>query len=153
VVDDPAGIVLVGDLGAGDPTGTERDPNAASGTTSGGPAGSGSGAAATITAGFADPAIPEIGALGIVLVTLSSLAMTLVRRQRMRRRLAGRIAERLASIVAVPGTARPVAVAASAGRPGSSSVTTGQGLAISLAGLEPPTGSGRAGDERTGADR
>jgi hypothetical protein len=151
VVDDPAGIVLVGDLGAGDPTGTEPDPTAMSGSTAGGPTGSGSGTAATVTAGLADPGLPEIGALGIVLVSLASLAVTLLRRQRMRRRLAGRIADRLAAIVAGPGSAQSAVATASAGRPAASPATAGPGLANALARPEPPTRTGRHDDQRTEA--
>jgi hypothetical protein len=152
-VDDPAGIVRVGDLGAGDPTGTEPDPSAMSGSTAGRPTGSGSATAATVTAGLADPALPEIGALGIVLVSLVSLAVTLLRRQRTRRRLAGRIADRLAAIVAGPGSAQLAVATASAGRPAASPETAGRGLANALAGPEPPTRSGRLDDQRTEAER
>jgi hypothetical protein len=41
--------------------------------------------------------------MGLVLISLASLAVTILRRQRMRRRLAARIAERLNALVARPG--------------------------------------------------
>ena len=153
VVDDPAGIVLVGDLRAGDPTASETDQNPASASTAGGLIDSRPGPAATVSSGLADPAIPEIGALGIALVTAASLAMTLLRRQRMRRRLAARISERLAAIVAVPERAAPAAAPALAGPPGSSAATAALGRSMALARPEPPIGLGRPGDARTGSDR
>jgi hypothetical protein len=153
VVDDPAGIVLVGDLGAGDSTGTEPDPVAVSASTAGGPTGSGSATSATGSAGLADPALPEIGALGIVLVSLASLGVTLLRRQRMRRRLARRIADRLAAIVAGSGSAQPVAAMAFAGRPAASPATVRRSLVNTLAGPEPLTRTGRLDDDQTATER
>jgi hypothetical protein len=117
VVDDPAGILLVGDLGAPDPSaaGTIADPSGPSGSV-GSALGASTGAQSSLTAGLGDPAIPELGAMGLVLVSLASLAVTLLRRQRMRRRLAARIAERLAALVAAPGSVgRGVTVAVTAG--------------------------------------
>jgi hypothetical protein len=112
-VDDPAGITLVGDLGAIDPSDTPPPPSDAVAASSSNTSGlaAGGGAATRITAGLADPAVPEVGALGLVLVSLASLAVTLLRRQRTRRRLAARITDRLSAIVAGPGSGATLAVA------------------------------------------
>ena len=101
-VDDPAGIVLVGDLGAttAPPPKPRPETRAIRRRLEGGSGpGSATGPAPRIAAGFADPAIPEIGIAGIVLVSLASLVVTLLRRERMRRRLSARIADRLAALV------------------------------------------------------
>jgi outer membrane biosynthesis protein TonB len=105
-VDDPAGIVLVGDLGAADPTaaGSNGDAGASGSVGAGALTGaSAPGGPSARSAGLGDPAIPELGAMGLILVSLASLAVTILRRQRMRRRLAARIAERLNAFVARPG--------------------------------------------------
>ena len=59
-----------------------------------------------LAATVSDPIAPEVGIAGIVLVALASLAVTLLRRQRCRRRLAARIAARLDALVGA--TAGPV---------------------------------------------
>jgi len=117
-VEDPAGVVLVGDLGAVEPTSSSDRGSAIDSSVSvlAGAAASTPGSRSAVAAGFADSAVPEIGALSLVLISVASLAVTLLRRQRMRRRLAARIAERLAALVAGPGPVpAPVAVAAVAG--------------------------------------
>jgi hypothetical protein len=124
-VEDPAGVVLVGDLGAVDPT-SPGDTGSAIGPSAPVPAGAAAsipGARSALAAGFTDSAIPEIGALGLVLISIASLAVTLLRRQRMRRRLAARIAGRLASLVAGPGSVpAPAAAMAAAGSTAGSEV-------------------------------
>jgi hypothetical protein len=112
-VEDPAGIVLVGDLGAVEPTASGDNASAIDppASVAAGAAASTPGARSALAAGFTESAVPEIGALGLVLISIASLAVTLLRRQRMRRRLAARIAERLAALVAGPGPV-PVPVAA-----------------------------------------
>jgi len=108
VVEDPAGITLVGDLGVDDASSAVPDDASSPvpAASSAGVDGAGQGARYTSSgAGLGDPAIPEIGALGILLLALASLAVTVLRRQRMRRRLAARIADRLAAIAAPSQTA------------------------------------------------
>jgi hypothetical protein len=98
-VDDPAAIVLAGDLGDGLPADADTtDP--AGGTTE--PDASTAPSAAPIALGgtLTDAALPEMSALGIVLVSIASLAVTVLRRRRMQRRLAARIGARLAAIAA-----------------------------------------------------
>jgi len=101
VIDDPAGIALVGDLGVGDP-GPGDAPSAGTGPASGSPAagsaGAATGPATAVAAGLGDPAVPEVGALGLMMIGLASLVVTLLRRRRTRGRLAARIAARLAAI-------------------------------------------------------
>jgi len=136
-VDDPAGIVLVGDLGAPDSSaaGAIADPSDPSDSAA--PGGAATGSPPSFTAGLGDPAIPELGAMGLVLVSLASLAVTILRRQRMRRRLAARIAERLAALVAGPGpVGREVAVAVAAG-PTAPSATGLTGGPVGVAGPDP----------------
>ena len=58
--------------------------------------------AGSVTAGAGDPFVPEVGAAGLALISLASLVVTVLRRQRMRRRLATRIAQRLAAITPDP---------------------------------------------------
>ena len=117
VVDDPAGIVLVGDLGVDDPSAGPSDDLGSGPSDSASGAGPGvvSGPSSRVAAGLGDPAIPEIGIAGIVLVSLASLAVTMLRRQRMRRRFAARIADRLAALVASPGSAAAMAAAVGPG--------------------------------------
>jgi hypothetical protein len=117
VVDDPAGIVLVGNLGVDDPSAGPSDDGGSgpSDSASGAGPGVGSGPSSRVAAGLGDPAIPEIGIVGIVLVSLASLAVTMLRRQRMRRRFAARIADRLAALVASPGSAAAMAAAVGPG--------------------------------------
>jgi hypothetical protein len=99
-VEDPGGIALVGGLGQ-DPS--DRPAASADGSPPGSPVtgtgAAGAGEPSATAAGVGGLGVPEIGALGLVLMGLASLAVTLVRRQRMRRRLAARIADRLAALV------------------------------------------------------
>jgi hypothetical protein len=114
VVDDPAAVILVGDLGAqgGDGSGSTGQPgDSASGSVSASPrAGAGS-----LTAGVGDRPMPEVGAVGLVLISLASLLVTVIRRQRIRRRFAARIAARLAAIG--PAAAPSVATSPTAAGP------------------------------------
>ncbi|HET7031402.1 MAG TPA: OB-fold nucleic acid binding domain-containing protein [Candidatus Limnocylindrales bacterium] len=102
VVEDPAAIVLAGDLGGDEASATTL------GTTgpASGPPDPSDGPVA-LGAGFVAPGGPEISALGMVLIGVASLAVTLLRRRRTRQRLAARIASRLASI---GPSAKPVPV-------------------------------------------
>jgi hypothetical protein len=98
VVDDPAGLVRVGD-----PT-----LDATAGGTSAAPlSGSDPGKAERVgrlAGGLLGPASLEAaGLLGIVLVSIASVAVTLLRRQRARRLLAVRVAARLASLSPTQG--------------------------------------------------
>ncbi len=101
VVDDPAGLVRVGD-----PT---LDPTATA------PVGEQSGLLESVVpgqdgrlaGGLLGPDAPgAAGVVGIMLVSAASLAVTLLRRQRARRRLAARIAARVASLAATQGPER-----------------------------------------------
>jgi hypothetical protein len=94
---DPAGIIRVGDPIGETPSSAPSD-------------GSGSSIG---TAAFDDPAshragglldtsLPDIGIAGILLAGLASLAVTLLRRHRMRRQLAARVARRLSGLVTPP---------------------------------------------------
>jgi hypothetical protein len=69
----------------------------------------------SLSAGLGGIAVPELGALGIVLIGVASLAVTLLRRHRMRRRLATRIADRLAAFVAGSSPVQPALAPAAAG--------------------------------------
>jgi hypothetical protein len=96
VVTDPAAVTLVGDLGGDDPSvGPSGD---VAGSTAPGAATAGSAAPHALSAGLTTDVVPELGAVGFVLVSLASLAVTLLRRQRTRRRFAARIAERLSAL-------------------------------------------------------
>ena len=117
-IEDPAGVVLVGDLGAVDPaaSGENGSPIDPSASVLAGAAIPTSGTPSSLAAGFGDSAVAEIGALGLILISVASLAVTLLRRQRLRRRLAARIAERLAALGARPGpVAGPVPATVTAG--------------------------------------
>lgn len=141
-VDDPAGIALVGDLGAtgsGDPSGSP-DP-LESATVEPVPG-------ATVSAGLGDPSIPEVGAAGLVLIALASLAVTILRRERMRRRMAGRIAGRLAAIVS-HGSIAPLAVATVGGPSGplvGASQAAGSPGPVAVAAAVPDRAVARSGD-------
>ena len=52
-----------------------------------------------MAATVSDPVSPEVGIAGIVLVAFASLGVTVLRRQRTRRRLTDRIAARLDALV------------------------------------------------------
>jgi hypothetical protein len=96
-VEDPAGIVLVGDPVAAEsaaaPGGGSSGPDV--GTIATGPGGR--------AAAMADPLVPEIGIVGILLVGAASFAVTALRRQRSRRLLTARIAARLDGLVRPAG--------------------------------------------------
>jgi hypothetical protein len=115
-VDDPAGIALVGGLGPDDPPASTRpDPAAAGSPTLVGEGTTDPGAGSAVAAGLAGLAVPELGAMGLILIAVTSLAVTLLRRQRMRRRLAARIAGRLATYVGGAGASPTGVLATSAG--------------------------------------
>jgi hypothetical protein len=101
-VTDPAGIVRVGDPVGETPSDAPSDgPSSAVGT-----AGLDD-ATAHRAGGLLDASLPDLGIAGILLAGLASLAVTLVRRHRMRRQLAARVARRLSNLVAPPpGTGR-----------------------------------------------
>ena len=93
-VEDPAGIVLVGDpVAAESPAGALATGSDGPGASTIAPGPNGRAAA------MADPLVPELGALGILLVGAASLAVTALRRQRSRRLLRARIAARLDGLV------------------------------------------------------
>jgi hypothetical protein len=101
VVDDPAGLVRVGDPTldgtASAPLGAPTDPleSAAAGQVG------------RLAGGLLGPDAPgAAGVVGIMLVSAASLAVTVLRRQRARRRLAARIAARVASLAAMQGPER-----------------------------------------------
>ncbi len=99
VVEDPAAIALVGGLASpdGDPTATPA-ASAGAAAESPGPEASDRSSAA-LAAGLGEPAIPNFGIIGLVFVSLTSLLVTLLRRQRTRRRFAARVAARLEAVV------------------------------------------------------
>ena len=96
-VADPAGIIRVGDPVAETPSIAPSD--AAAGPS---PASAGEDVAMHRASGLLDPSLPDLGVAGILLIGLASLAVTLLRRHRMRRQLAARVARRLAGFVAAP---------------------------------------------------
>ncbi len=100
-VDDPAGIIRVGD-----PVADGQAAAAAVTASDAGPSASpdpGPPLAATVS----DPVAPEVGIVGIVLVALASLAVTVLRRQRTRRRISDRITARLEALVGPGATQLP----------------------------------------------
>jgi hypothetical protein len=100
--DDPAAIVLAGDLGgAGSGTDVQAFASAAA------PQGIASPHPIALGGALTDAVLPEVSAVGIVLLSIASLAVTLLRRRRTRRRLGARIAARLAAIAASPGPSEP----------------------------------------------
>jgi hypothetical protein len=101
VVSDPAGIVRVGDpIGEAPSSAPIVEPSIAIEPIVG------EDPATHRASGLLDTNLPDIGIAGILLAGLASLAVTLLRRHRMRRRLAARVARRLSAIVsAPPGTA------------------------------------------------
>jgi hypothetical protein len=93
VVDDPGAVVLVGGLGTG--AGAEDEAGGLA------PAGSGIPAADradSVSAGLGEPVAPPLGILGIVLISVASLGVTVLRRHRVQRRFEARIAQRLSAI-------------------------------------------------------
>ncbi|HEY8799857.1 MAG TPA: hypothetical protein VIM20_04605, partial [Candidatus Limnocylindrales bacterium] len=101
-VTDPAGIIRVGD-----PVG-ETPSAAPSGGLPGASGVPGVDEAVTHRAsGLLDASLPDIGIAGVLLAALASLAVTLLRRHRMRRQLAARVARRLSALVATPPDAGP----------------------------------------------
>jgi hypothetical protein len=101
VVDDPAGLVRVGD-----PT---LDPTAA-GVAAEHPSAREPGVqepAGRLAGGLLGPDSPgTVGLLGIVLVSIASVVVSVLRRQRARRLMAARLAARLASVTAMHGPPR-----------------------------------------------
>jgi hypothetical protein len=104
IVEDPAAVLRAGDP-VPDPS-TGLDPASSPAVGGGDPATTGS-----QTADLVDPAVPEVGAAGIALIGLASLAVTLLRRRRSRRRLAATVAARLD---ALDGARRPALATAEA---------------------------------------
>ncbi len=110
VVDAPAGIVRAGDLGAPDAS-PDGDGGILIGAAAGSPFDRESAPpsppavprAAGLT-GFPDPTIAGVGWL--VLASIASVAMTLLRRRQLQRRLASRVLERLAALAAPPERVR-----------------------------------------------
>jgi outer membrane biosynthesis protein TonB len=96
-VTDPAGIIRVGDLGGELPSAAPSDGRSGDGGTGGA-----DDPAAHRASGLLDASLPDIGIAGILLAGLGSLAVTLLRRHRMRRQLAARIARRLSTVVGPP---------------------------------------------------
>jgi hypothetical protein len=96
-VTDSAGIIRVGDLGGESPSTTPSSAPSGDGETPGA-----DDAATHRASGLLDASLPDLGIAGIVLVALASLAATLLRRHRMRRQLAARIARRLSTVTATP---------------------------------------------------
>ncbi len=101
VVDDPAGLVRVGD-----PT-LDATASAPVGEPSPLPESPLPGQVGRLAGGLLGPDAPgAAGVVGIMLISAASLAVTLLRRQRARRRLAARIAARVASLAATQGPER-----------------------------------------------
>ncbi|MBA2382610.1 MAG: hypothetical protein H0V73_10920, partial [Chloroflexi bacterium] len=115
VVDDPAAVTLVGDLGAGepDPNGAVVDPSSSPDPSAGAET---TDSSTNLVAGLGDPVLPRVGATGLVVIALASFGVSWLRRQRTRRRFATRIAARLAAIaspatLAVAAASAPMALA------------------------------------------
>jgi hypothetical protein len=101
VVDDPAGLVRVGDPTLDQLAAAPLD-GSASVAESPGP-----GQASRLAGGLLGPDAPgAVGVVGIMLISAASLAVTVLRRQRARRRMAARVAARLASVTASQGLER-----------------------------------------------
>jgi hypothetical protein len=116
-VSDPGLVVLAGDLDGTDPAPGDSDQApAADGSGSADP--SSNDAPLALGAGLPGPDLPGLGALGIALISLASLAVTLVRRRRLQRRLAVRIAARLATLGPPPERSRSAAAGPPAPEPG-----------------------------------
>jgi hypothetical protein len=126
IVEDPAAVLRAGDP-VPDPS-TGLDPASSPAFGSGDPA-----AIESQTAGLVDPAVPEVGAAGIALIGLASLAVTLLRRRRSRRLLAATVAARLDALV---GARRPALATAEA--------TAAAAPALPLTSATPPDPARRA---------
>jgi hypothetical protein len=97
VVDDPAGLVRVGDPTLDQAVAGTATPLASA-------AADDAAAAGRLAGGLLGPATPEAaGLLGVVLISIASVAVTVLRRQRARRLLATRVAARLAKVTATQG--------------------------------------------------
>jgi hypothetical protein len=96
-VSDPAGIVRVGDPVGDAPSSAPSDapPVAIEPVAADDPS-------THRASGLLVATLPDVGIAGILLAGLGSLAVTLLRRHRMRRRLAARVARRLSAIVSAP---------------------------------------------------
>jgi hypothetical protein len=110
-VDDPGGIVLAGDLGGPDPAADQATAAAASD-----PAACADPGGVTLGGALSGPALPEVSAIGLILISIASLAVSVLRRRRMQRRLAARIATRLAAITPGPDGAGPTRTRTAHGR-------------------------------------
>ncbi len=120
IVTDPAGVALAGDPIAPDPTGgPDTSPAAASDAGANGD---------TTSAGLGDLPGLDAGLAGlgtVVLVTVASLAVTVLRRRHLQGRLATRMASRLATFVGgQAGSEGPAAAAPGTGRGGPPSSRT-----------------------------
>jgi hypothetical protein len=121
-VEDPAAIHLIGDPTAGTPPAAsafDTMPSAVAAT-------------AAHAAALGDSAVPQVGAAGLVLIGIASLAVTLLRRRRLRQRFTSRLSARLDELVGAAGNRTPGgaafgAPALAASRP--SAVTGPTGLA------------------------
>jgi len=103
VVDDPGGLIETGD-----PVPDAASPSPAEGAGIGGLAASNGPAAGSRLAGLGSTLPIEPGAIGLgslALISAASLAVTVLRRQQARRRLAARIGRRLASFAGAPAGA------------------------------------------------
>jgi len=109
VVDDPVGIARVGDPVAetGSSFPTSGGPASIEPLSASDPAGTVSDAGAPLSATVSDPIAPELGIAGIVLAGMASIALTLLRRQRSRKRLGDRISARLDALVGATTGAVP----------------------------------------------
>jgi hypothetical protein len=96
-VTDPAGIIRVGD-----PVGETPSAAPSGGLPSATGVPGADEAVAHRAGGLLDASLPDIGIAGVLLAGLASLAVTLLRRHRMRRQLAARVARRLSALVATP---------------------------------------------------
>jgi uncharacterized protein YdeI (BOF family) len=108
VVSDPAAIVRVGDpVGDGPDAGASAIASPASANTPESLDPASMTRDAPVAATVSDPFSPEAGIAGIVLVAFASLGVTVLRRQRTRRRLTDRIAARLDALVGPAGGPLP----------------------------------------------
>lgn len=98
VVEDPAAIALVGALPSASDAAATPDGSSRSQPGSRAPDALDRSPTA-LAAGLGEQAIPGFGIIGLTLVSLASLLVTVLRRQRGRRRFAARIAGRLAAVV------------------------------------------------------